>query len=214
LKYKQVIWDWNGTLFDDATLCVTSMNHLLATRGLALLTPERYQEDFDFPVEQYYRRMGFDFTVESFAQLSDEFIASYEADKLSCKLREGAVEVLETVHRRGIPQAILSASKQSSLEATLVHFGIRHLFGDVLGLEDHHAAGKLEVGVRWIQAQTVDPEEMLLIGDTVHDHELAQATGVDCLLIFSGHQSRARLEACGVPLLSSLDELLTRLGKD
>jgi phosphoglycolate phosphatase len=214
LKYKQVIWDWNGTLFDDAALCVTNMNCLLAKRGLTPLTPERYQEIFDFPVERYYHRVGFDFGMDSFAQLSDEFIAAYEAGKLSCGLRQGAVEVLEAVHRWGVPQAILSASKQSSLEATLAHFGIRHLFGDVLGLADHHAAGKLEIGKRWIQAQAVDPGEMVLIGDTVHDHELAQATGVDCLLIFSGHQSRSRLEACGVPLLSSLDELLPRLGRD
>ena len=37
--------------------------------------------------------------------------------------------------------------------------------------------------------------------DTAHDHEVAVAMGIDCLLLPGGNHPRARLEQCGVPVL-------------
>lgn len=31
---KQIIWDWNGTLFNDVDLCVESINYLLSLQHL------------------------------------------------------------------------------------------------------------------------------------------------------------------------------------
>ncbi|MDR3625646.1 MAG: HAD hydrolase-like protein [Ignavibacteriaceae bacterium] len=50
-------------------------------------------------------------------------------------------------------------------------------------------------------------EEVLLIGDTVHDFEVAQEIGADCLLIADGHQSHKKLSACGVPVLDNINKL-------
>ena len=33
-KYSHILWDWNGTLLDDAWLCVEVMNSMLAERDL------------------------------------------------------------------------------------------------------------------------------------------------------------------------------------
>ena len=49
-RTKHVIWDWNGTLLDDAVLCVEVMNVVLARRKLPPLTAERYADRFRFPV--------------------------------------------------------------------------------------------------------------------------------------------------------------------
>ncbi len=47
----------------------------------------------------------------------------------------------------------------------------------------------------------------MFIGDTVHDFEVAQAMGVQCVLVANGHNSRSRLEATGVPVFDSLAEV-------
>ena len=49
--------------------------------------------------------------------------------------------------------------------------------------------------------------DTLLIGDSLHDHEVAEALGVRCLLISQGHQSHARLAQCGAPVLHCLSDL-------
>ena len=60
-----------GTLFDDAGLCVEIINDLLARYGLPLLSRERYEEIFTFPVRLYYERAGFTGGVEQGEQIFD-----------------------------------------------------------------------------------------------------------------------------------------------
>lgn len=206
--YHHVIWDWNGTLFDDVDLCVDVMNSLLRPRGLAPLTVTRYREVFDFPVRDYYRVLGFDFEAESFEQVGMVFIERYEGRRAEAALHPDAVRVLRAVQAEGIPQSVLSAYHQETLEALISSHGIRDCFVRLVGLQNHYAHGKREQGVRWIRELSYQPHDVVLIGDSVHDYDVATAMGVDCLLLCGGHQSENRLRQCPVPVLASLADLV------
>ena len=207
MRYEHIIWDWNGTLLDDAWLCVEIMNSMLAKRRLPALTASRYAEIFDFPVRDYYLRAGFDFTNEPFETLSDEFMAAYNRRKGEAPLQQYAAAMLDRGQAAGIPQSILSAMEQGSLDDMTARHGVREHFTHISGLDNHHAHSKLENGLALIAALGAAPEKTVYIGDTIHDHEVAEAMGVACILIPSGHHSRTRLEARGVPVISSLNEL-------
>ena len=206
-KYRHLIWDWNGTLLDDAWLCRDIMNRQLRRRGLPVLSQEKYEEIFDFPVEKYYRAVGFDWSRESFQKAGTEFIVEYEQRKKECSLQPGAQGLLEKIAEGGWSQAVLSAYSHHSLDEFLAHFGVRKHFRSIAGSRDHYAAGKVEQGLRMLEELHVSPRETLLIGDTTHDAEVAKAMGVDCVLVPCGHNSRVRLQACGVALVESLAAL-------
>lgn len=207
-KYRHIIWDWNGTLLDDAWLCREIMNGQLRKRGLPVISRERYETVFDFPVERYYRTVGFDWAKESFAEAGTEFILEYEKRKKECRLQAGAKALLQRVEQMGISQAVLSAYAHPTLVEFLGHFGVQGHFRSVAGNRDHYAAGKVEQGLEMLEELHVRPQETVLIGDTTHDAEVARAMGVDCLLIPCGHNSRERLERCGFPLVAGLGDLL------
>ena len=59
MKYKNVVWDWNGTLLNDVKVGVNTLNDMLGRRGLPLLSVEDYKEKFGFPVIDFYDRVGF-----------------------------------------------------------------------------------------------------------------------------------------------------------
>jgi phosphoglycolate phosphatase len=206
--YQHVIWDWNGTLLDDAWLCVDIMNDCLRRRGLPIITHQRYMEVFRFPVRDYYIELGFDFDREPFSVSGTEFIDAYERRKYECRLQARAEEVLGYVARRGLGQSILSAYRHETLQSFVAHYGLSRFFTNLLGADDHYAHGKLENGLRLIRELGIPPAEVVYVGDTVHDFDVAREMGVDCILIPSGHALRPRLEACGVPVLDSLDVLL------
>jgi len=208
-KYRHLIWDWNGTLLDDAWLCREIMNGQLRKRGLPAISQERYEAVFDFPVEKYYRTVGFEWGKETFAEAGTEFIVEYEKRKKECRLQSGAKELLRKVEGHGISQAVLSAYSHHTLEEFLRHFGVRAHFRSVAGNRDHYAVGKVEQGLEMLKELHVRPEETVLIGDTTHDAEVARAMGVDCFLIPCGHNNRDRLERCGVPLVAGLGDFLT-----
>ncbi len=207
-RFRHVIWDWNGTLFNDAWLCIDVMNGLLRARELPLLTPERYEQVFDFPVIEYYRRLGFDFEREPFAKSGAEFIDKYELRKHEAQLQPAARDVLDALKKAGKTQSVLSAYRHDTLEQLLKHFAVRDFFDHVVGADDVYAHGKVEQGRALLQRLDYKPCDVAIIGDTVHDFEVAREIGISCFLVPSGNHSRARLESCGVTVIGSLADLI------
>lgn len=203
-----IIWDWNGTLLNDTGLAVQTMNEMLGRRGLPLLSVSHYKEVFTFPVKDYYQLIGFDFEAEPFEIPALEFIDRYNLLVGECSLHPDSIEVLSYFRSEGIPQFILSAMKQETLEHCLLHYRIDHFFEHVSGLGDHYAHSKLENGYLLIDQLGLNPSELLLIGDTIHDFEVASALGCSCVLIAHGHQSRKVLESTGAPVVENFAEFL------
>jgi len=200
-----IIWDWNGTLLDDLWLALEIANGMLARRGLPTMDADRYREIFDFPVERYYRIAGFDFDREPFPVLADEFISEFNRRLPECSLRDRAVETLEHLRGEGVRQMILSASRKESLVTGVEHYGVTGFFEALHGLEDHFAVSKADLARTVAGTLPVDPERVVMVGDTLHDVEVAEAIGVRCVLVGGGHQSEERLQAAGVPVLAGID---------
>ena len=66
MKYKHIIWDWNGTLLNDLSLCVTILNQSLSKRNIPAITIQAYKEKFD-RAEQAY-----DLSTKHLAALQEE----------------------------------------------------------------------------------------------------------------------------------------------
>ena len=64
-QIHHIIWDWNGTLINDAWLFVEIMNEELKDRKLPLITVKDYRKHFTFPVKKYYENLGFNFEKEN-----------------------------------------------------------------------------------------------------------------------------------------------------
>ncbi len=203
-NYKHIIWDWNGTLFDDTWLCVEVLNSILQNRQMPAVSRESYRAQFDFPIIEYYERLGFDLDVESFDTLSVEFNEVYDRRREECNLHSDVCEILGSNVQAGRSQSILSASLQERLVEIIEHYGLTPYFQNLMGLTNIHAEGKVELGLQCIHSLDYDRHEILLIGDTDHDFEVATACGIDCALDSHGHQHHLKLEACGVPVFESL----------
>jgi len=216
-EFELILWDWNGTLLDDGPFSVGIINDLLTSRGLKALPVEAHRKLFDFPVIRYYERLGFDFEKEPFEVISQDFVDAYRAGVAGCNLRRGACAVLRELQEAGYRQSVLSASRQDYLEDMIRHHGLEGHFEELLGIDSVHAPGKTGRGVEWIRQSGLSPDRVLLIGDTYHDAEVAEAMGVACWLVNSGHHPVERLRASGNPVhpdLESVRDLLTRAGKD
>ena len=207
MNYTHIIWDWNGTLLNDVEWCREIINIMLKKRKLETLnTIESYYKVFGFPVKEYYKRVGFDFDKEPFEVLAVEYIELYYGSNSTATLFPEVKDILKKLYEEGIHQIILSASEQENLKSQIKPFGIESYFDEILGISDIFAAGKIDIGQAYIDR--VKPQKTLLIGDTIHDKEVADALGVDCMLIASGHQSREALMLSGAVIKRSLSEVI------
>lgn len=206
MRLSHIIWDWNGTLLDDTQAGLNAVNAMLDARGLPMIDLDAYRERFGFPVQDFYRAIGFRLENEDWDAMACEFHDRFLSDT-TLRLHEHALSVLTLFRQTGVPQSVLSASEQSILDDMMRDFGVSHFFDAMFGTDNLYGHSKLDLGHALLQRLTLQPENVLLVGDSLHDHEVATALGTRCLLIAQGHQSHSRLARSGSPVLEDLAQI-------
>jgi phosphoglycolate phosphatase len=207
-----IVWDWNGTLLNDVQACVDAINVLLERRRLPAVSRRRYLDVFDFPVRNYYLALGFDFARDDWRAVAHEYHEVYARTSTGAPLRDGTGACLEALQSRGIRHSVLSACETGLLRRMIAERGILDSFDHVYGLSDLYAHSKLDLGHALLRETDLDPARTLLVGDTTHDHAVASALGLPCLLMTGGHQADHKLVPCGCPLVPGYDGILAHLG--
>ena len=210
-RYRHVVWDWNGTLLDDVQACVDAINILLARRGMPTLTRQRYLDVFDFPVRDYYLKLGFDFSKDNWDKVAVEYHEAYAITSPAAPLRTGTRATLDALKAAGIGVSVLSACELKLLKRMMSERGILPYFEHVFGLTDLFAHSKVDLGHAFLKHSGLSRADTLLIGDTTHDHDVAQALGIPCLLMTGGHQSDAKLSPLGRPLAPDYETVLRHI---
>ena len=207
MKYKHIIWDWNGTLLDDRWLCVEGINKALDKRGLKTINEQTYKDIFSFPVKDYYQKLGFDFSVEPFEIAGDEFVLYYEKHFNRTKLHSQCRSIIKNIFAVGITQSILSAGKHEFLLEWVKAHNLQKYFIKILGIDNQYATGKTELSMSLIKSLSYNNNEVVLIGDTIHDSDVAESMNIDCLLMDQGHVNNDRLQKTGRKVFSNLTEV-------
>jgi phosphoglycolate phosphatase-like HAD superfamily hydrolase len=62
-----------------------------------------------------------------------------------------------------------------------------------------------------LEAQSLEPADVVLIGDVVDDAVAAQAAGTQCILVSTGAMTHTALETTGAPVTNSIQQALQLL---
>ncbi len=210
--YKYIIWDWNGTILDDLQLNLEVENTLLSRRGKKLIKDiDEYHEKFQFPIIKFYESLDFDLENEKFEDIAKEYVFEFDERFYELEIFDDAESVIREFKYKGIEQIVLSQTEQRWLEKQVSFHGLDYLFTELLGARDIYVKGKVAIALAWITKNDIDANDVLMVGDTVHDFEVAQNIGCDCMLIARGHNSKERLLSTGAVVLDSIEELKRRV---
>ena len=139
-RYTHIIWDFNGTLFDDVDACMRSVNKMLEERGLSVIAKaDEYRSVFGFPIIEYYKRIGFDFEKEPYEVLAPIWVELYNRYSEDSRLQRDAINALEYFKNLEIPQILLSATELNMLKGQIEKLDIAKYFESVMGLDNIHA---------------------------------------------------------------------------
>ncbi|MGL5681574.1 MAG: HAD family hydrolase [Marinifilaceae bacterium] len=207
-RYKNIVWDWNGTLLDDVAVNVETLNSVMQSCNLEPIGVDFYKEQFIFPVRAFYDKLGFDWEKHDWEKISVDFIETYMALSANgLSLAKNVKQVLTELKARGFRLFVLSALKENVLKEMLETYELTDLFTGIYGAYDIYAAGKVERGRELVANEGINVSRTVMIGDTLHDAEVAHALGFDAILYSGGHNSRARLEKIA-PVIDNMEELL------
>ena len=204
---KYVVWDWNGTLLDDTSAALGALNTMLSRRGKEPVSMDFYRERFAFPVRPFYAECGFDLANEDWDSIAVEYHDAYERGVRT--LAKGAVEALARAGGAAAGQSLLSALRQDKLERDAAKFGAAERFEFIQGTDNLDGASKTSAALRLVQriraAHPGKDLEIVMIGDAVHDKEVADSIGAKCVLFAGGSHAAHRLSPLA-PVCATLAE--------
>jgi len=209
-----LVWDWNGTLFDDLEIVVESVNASLALHDAGPIDAEGYRAHYRRPLTLFYEELlGRLVSPGQLAEIDRVFHGTYHDALHRADLTTDARAAVVAAGKRGATQSVLSMWWHDRLVPMV---RLLHLEAHMLAVDGHrgvpgetkdqHLAHHVE------QLCSLFPylvrDEMVVIGDITDDADAAAAAGVHCVLYDGGSQPRAALEATGFPVGDTLLEVV------
>lgn len=204
---RHVVWDWNGTLFDDLHIVIDAVNEGIAPLGVGPITLDAYRSHYTRPVKLFYDRlMGRDISETEWHGLDARFHDGYLRLLETARPNADAFGALEMVRSQGVRQSLLSMFPHRELVPLVARMGLDRYFDRIDGLQGVPGDTKATYLAEHLRLLTVgeDPNQVLVVGDTPDDAAAAAHVGARCVLYHNGSHHRAELESCGVPVVDSL----------
>jgi len=189
-----ILWDWNGTLLDDTQAALDTLNVMLARRGAKPIGMDFYRDHFAFPVRPFYESIGMELMREDWDALAREYHAIYAARPMA--LNRETIAALEKVKAAGVRQSIISALRQGLLDKVTAAYGVAPYMECIYGTDNLDGSSKLDRALELMSAiapASGEKLDVILIGDALHDKEVADALGVRCVLCAQGSHAGWRL---------------------
>ncbi len=218
---RHVVWDWNGTLFDDLHVIVDAVNMSLAKFDAGPIDADGYRASFTRPVSVFYERLlGKELTIEEWRTIDTTFHDAYRASLGLATLAGDAWDAIVTATDAGVTQSLLSMWFHEELLAKVAEFGLDEHMLVVDGLRNGNESGDSKVGhlrshldrLDRVVGAPIRPEQVLVVGDIADDARAAAAVGAACVLYDGGSLHRSELEGQRVPVADSLVDALVAGG--
>lgn len=216
MTVRLALFDCDGTLVDGQAGVCNAMEAAFADTGLP--APDRHQvrRIVGLSLPQAIRLL----TPESDEQLCEVIDAAYrqrfraarEAGLLVEPLYDGMAELIVRLSASGWVLGIATGKSQRGLEHCLAAHGLSALFA-TLQTADHHPSKPHPAMIMAALAETgADPDQTVMIGDTVFDMAMAEAAGVRGIGVDWGYHAAVELFGAGAIAVAAnpvqLEELL------
>ena len=202
---KAVIFDWSGVLCDDIEAVYNADMEVFKAVGLERVSIDEYKEIVELPWRDFYGKRG----ITDTKKIADVFHSAF-SEKDSAKVMNGALETLQWLKEKGIKSAILSAKTKKYILNESKQFGFDELLAIIESWSDkRHSVKDL------IQKLGVSKEEVLFVGDMVHDVNTAKHAEIKSIAVLSGYDAKDKLAKANpdyfIEDVGELPELIQKL---
>ena len=205
--FRNLIFDWSGTLVDDLGPVIEATNAVLAKYEIAALDREQFRRAFRLPYQDFYAEQLPGIPLE---ELEAHFRPAFDAAITPVTVLPHAREKLEWCTALGIRAFVLTSMDTLAFERQMDDFGLRHHFeATYSGVLD-----KREIIHQILKTHDLNPAETAFVGDMTHDVETARHGGISSIAVLTGYNHAEILAAVRpditVPDLGVLRSLLDR----
>ena len=211
-RFDLIVFDWDGTIVDSTAMIAGCIRSAASDLGLAVPTMQQASHVIGLGLLDALAHAVPGLATER----AEEFSARYRHHYLACEpqivLFDGVQAMLEELGSSGVPLAVATGKTRRGLARAFESTGLGRLFASSRCADEAqskpHPAMLLHLG----EQLGVQPQRMLMIGDTTHDLQMAAAAGAPSVGVTYGAHLHSHLEPHGaLALVESVAELRTWL---
>ncbi|MCF6434234.1 HAD-IA family hydrolase [Pseudoalteromonas sp. MMG022] len=212
MQYKLVIFDWDGTVMDSVPKIVNTLKLAAKSVGVAIPSDERAAAIIGLSLDKAVATL-FPHEQAHWAALAQAYQHQYKhGDNTDTPLFEGAEEYIRSLKAQGVLLAVATGKGRSGLENMLAKSGLGDCFVTTRTADDAKSKPDPDMILQILAELDIEPEDALMIGDSLLDMKMAQNSGIDAIAMSCGAASVEQLEqSCALAICEGYAELAMRL---
>ncbi len=195
MKYPLIVFDWDGTIIDSPNAIVDCILEAARDAGLRVPERERAAHTIGLGLDQALRHAVPDLPAERTAEFVAHYRRHFRARQDSLRLFGGMRELLDELSGKHA-LAIATGKSRRGLERALQSTGIGSCFSASRCADETDPKPHPAMLLDLMHELNFSKNQVLMIGDTSHDLEMARAAGVDALAVSYGAHPEEGLRAC------------------
>ena len=208
MSYQLVIFDWDGTLMDSTRLIASCLQN--ACRDLGLNVPEFADAKYviGLGLAETMRYVAPSLNEDRVRHLVERYRHHFLEREHEAQLYTGVAEMLSDLHGRGIRMAVATGKARRGLERALDTSGLRPRFETTRCADEGFAKPHPDMLHVILECTGVEPGDALMVGDTIHDLDLAANAGVEAVAVtYGAHDENLLMTRRSLARVSSVQEL-------
>lgn len=217
MSYSLVVFDWDGTVMDSTNGIVAAIQG--ACRDLDLPVPSTSAASWviGLSLESALRRAVPELTQAMVPRFLERYRTHYLLRDPELRLFDGIEALLHDLAGRQVQLAVATGKSRVGLDRVLAATGLRGAFQATRTADETFSKPHPAMLHELMDELQVEPERVLMVGDTSHDLQMACNAGVHGLGVSYGAHSPQELQGCQpqaiVDSVAALREwLLPRVG--
>lgn len=194
-RFELLVFDWDGTLMDSAEAIVASIQSSCRDLGLPVPARERAAHVIGLGLKDALTYAVPELPRRDYGKLAERYRHHYLARDPGIELFPGMREMLAALKEDGHLLAVATGKSRAGLERVLEAKQLKQYFDSSRCADETQSKPNPAMLQELMQELLVAPEATLMIGDTVHDLQMAVSAGVAALAVSYGAHPRDSLAA-------------------
>ena len=191
-----LVFDWDGTLVDSVAYIAQSMRTAAAEQDLPIPTVDAVREIVGLGLTEAVQRLFPQLDKVANKALSVHYSTVFKRDQDEpCRLFDGVRRSLEELRDAGFQLAVATGKSRKGLRRAMQELQMGDLFVASRCADETRSKPDPLMLLELLEELAVAPARALMVGDTLHDLNMATNAGITSIAVDYGAHPRARLLA-------------------
>lgn len=194
-NYRLLVFDWDGTLLDSAGAIVACMQAAALDLGLPPPDEKAARQVIGLGLHDALSQALPGVPADQYRRIAERYRHHYLSRDHELSLFEGAQELVEELAAAGCLLGVATGKSRLGLNRALEVSGLKAHFHATRCADECSSKPAPDMLLEIMDELDADPAETLMIGDTIHDLQMARNAGVGALAVGYGAHPREALQA-------------------